>query len=83
MRAGRLGLAGGLIWGISLFIITWVSIYTGYAALFLGIVADIYPGYNISPIGSFIGLGYGFVDAFIFFWLLAGLHNLFGGCRAK
>jgi hypothetical protein len=83
MRPLSLGISGGLIWGISLFVMTWVSMWTGYAGAFLGIIESIYPGYEVSGIGSWIGLGYGFVDAFIFFWLLAAIHNCIKRCCRK
>jgi hypothetical protein len=71
-----LGIALGTIWGGSLFITTWLSYYTGYGKLFLEALAQsIYPGYSISPIGSFLGLFYGFVDGLISASLIAWIYN--------
>lgn len=75
LNATRLGLAGGILWGIGMFICTILALYTGYATHFLEIMADIYPGYSISWGGSIIGLIYGFLDVFIGLFLLGWLYN--------
>jgi len=72
-----LGLAGGIIWGFSLLLMTWLSIWTDYGSLFLSIVNDVYPGYSISFLGSLVGLFWGFLDAFLFFYFLGWLYNFF------
>jgi len=73
----KLALAGGILWGFCIFICTILAIYFGYATQFLTIMADIYPGYTITGIGSVVGLLYGFVDGFIALYLLAWLYNKF------
>lgn len=71
-----LGLALGSVWGALLFITTLLSYYTGYAHLFLAVLAgSIYPGYTISPSGSLVGLLYGFADGFICALLIALIYN--------
>lgn len=71
-----LGIALGLVWGGSLFLTTWLSYYTGYGKLFLEVLAQsIYPGYTISPLGSFLGLFYGFLDGLISAGLIALIYN--------
>lgn len=75
-----LGIALGAVWGGSLFITTWVSYYTGYGKLFLEVLAEsIYPGYAISPLGSFLGLLYGFLDGFISASIIAWIYNRIAG----
>jgi hypothetical protein len=70
------GIALGLVWGGSLFVTTWLSYYTGYGKLFLEVLArSIYPGYAISPLGSFLGLFYGFLDGFVSARLIAVIYN--------
>lgn len=71
----RLGIAGGILWSLSIFLCTILAIYTGYPTQFLHLIASIYPGYSISWSGSFIGLLYGFIDAFVGLFLLAWLYN--------
>lgn len=73
----RLGLSGGILWGLSVFVLTVISLYTGYAAEFLNLLGSIYPGYTISWLGSFFGAIYGFLDAFLGLFLLAWLYNRF------
>jgi len=75
LNAKYFGLAGGILWGLSMFVITLVSVFTGYGTGFLNIVSNIYPGYSISLLGSVIGLIYGFIDAFIGLYIFAWLYN--------
>jgi len=74
-----LGLAGGVLWGVSMFIMTLVSCYTGYGSMFLSLMADVYPGYEVSLFGSLIGLVYGFIDGFIGLFIFGWLYNKFNG----
>lgn len=75
LKEKNLGVAAGIIWAASMFVCTVLAIYTSYASDFLWIMKSIYPGFTISWSGAFLGLIYGFVDAFIFFWLLAFVYN--------
>jgi len=71
-----LGISLGVVWGISIFITTWLSYYLGYGRLFLEVLAgSIYPGYSITPIGSFVGLIYGFVDGLVSGSIIAMIYN--------
>lgn len=77
-----LGAALGIVWGGSLFLTTWLSYYTGYGRLFLETLAlSIYPGYSITPAGSFVGLFYGFADGFVSASIIGWLYNRFAGQR--
>lgn len=78
LNAKNLGLAGGIMWGFILFIVTLVSDMNGYAIEFLNVIKSIYPGYSISLIGSIIGLAYGFVDAFVALFIFAWIYNWLG-----
>lgn len=71
----KLGLAGGIVMAVSLFICTVLAIYTGYSREALSLLPSVYPGYSISWPGAFIGLIYAFIDAFIGFYVLAWLYN--------
>jgi len=71
-----LGIAVGVLWGGALFITTWLSYFTGYGALFLKTLAEsIYPGYSITPAGSFLGLCYGFIDGFVSASIVGWIYN--------
>lgn len=82
LRPIYLGVSIGIVWGVSLFITTWLSFYTGYGKLFLDVLADsIYPGYSISPLGSILGLIYGFLDGLISGSLIGYIYNKLSGDR--
>ncbi len=71
-----LGIALGFVWGGALFLTTWLSYFTGYGRFFLvAIPQSLYPGYTISPFGSFLGLIYGFIDGFISGALIGWIYN--------
>lgn len=65
-----------LIWGIGLFIGTWWIILFDGATGDITIIGQIYRGYNISPLGSLIGLIWGLVDGLIGGAIFAWLYNL-------
>jgi hypothetical protein len=70
------GVAFGTVWGGALFITTWLSYFTGYGSLFLEVLArSIYPGYTITPAGSFLGLIYGFLDGCVCAILIGWIYN--------
>jgi hypothetical protein len=71
----KLGVSGGILWGGCMAISTILALYTGYLTPFLNIMSSVYPGYDISWMGVLSGLIYGFVDAFVGFYLLAWLYN--------
>jgi hypothetical protein len=71
----KLGIAAGLLWGFGLFMISLLSSYFGYGTKLIELIMDIYPGYNTSLWGCFLGLVYGFADGFFFFFFLAWIYN--------
>jgi hypothetical protein len=77
LNAKALGFTAGLMWGVSLFLMTLISVATGLWMVILTIVMDYYPGYMISVPGAFIGLAYGFIDGFVMMYILAWLYNRF------
>jgi len=80
LRPAALGAALGTVWGAAIFVTTWISYYTGYGRGFLEALAvSIYPGYSITPAGSFLGLAYGFADLFVAGFLVGWLYNRFSG----
>ncbi|MCC5832421.1 MAG: bacteriophage holin [Chlamydiales bacterium] len=76
IHPGKLGLSGGILWGLLLFCMTWISMYTGYGMFWLSKWIDAYPGYELSMAGSFIGLAYAFIDGFVSLFLIAWVYNL-------
>jgi len=72
----KLGLSAGIIWGVWLFIMTWIAMFTSYGMFWLSQWMDIYPAYNLSVGGAFLGLIFGFIDAFVSFFIFGWLYNL-------
>ena len=70
-------LAGGLIWGLGLFFMTWWIIAFEGQTGEQTIIGLVYRGYNISAMGSLIGLVWGFVDGLIGGFVFAWLYNRF------
>jgi prepilin signal peptidase PulO-like enzyme (type II secretory pathway) len=75
INAKNLGLAGGILWTVVIFLTTLISMWTGWASEFLNLMSGVYPGFNVSYLGAVIGAVWGFLDGFIGFWLLAWLYN--------
>ena len=71
------GLTCGLIWGLGLFCLTWwVILFEGTTHALLGI-GHLYRGYDISPMGSLIGMLYGFADGGVGGLVFAWVYNFF------
>ena len=69
----------GLLWGGGLLLLTWwVILFDGPSTVptFLG---RIYRGYQLTPVGSVIGLVWGLVDGAIGGAIFAWLYNTIGG----
>ena len=76
-------LACGILWGIGLFLITWWIIFFEGTACGILCIEHLYLGYDISPIGSFIGLLWGFIDGLICGAVFAWLYNFIATRTAK
>lgn len=66
----------GLVWGLGLFILTWWIIAFDGATGDVTFIGRIYRGYKITPMGSFIGLIWAFLDGLIGGAIFAWLYNL-------
>ena len=77
LNAKSFGLAGGILWGVFVLIMTLIATSTNYGAEFLNLLASIYPGYKINYLGSLTGLIYGFIDGFTGCYIFAWLYNKF------
>lgn len=69
-------LAFGIWWGVGVFLLTWWFILKGIDAGSVSILQITYIGYSISPLGSFVGLVWGFFDGAICGAVLAWLYNM-------
>ena len=78
------GVALGAVWAVSIFFLGLTAMWWGYGADFVVAVGKLYIGYKPTVLGSFIGLLYGFVDFFVFGFLIAWLYNaIFSSCANK
>ena len=78
MKVMRVAVAGGIVWGATIFLTTLLNLYLGYGTVFLNWVASIYPGYSISLVGSVIGLVYGFLDVFVGVYIITWVYKQVG-----
>jgi len=70
-------LTSALFLGVGLFIVTWWIIAFDGATGDVTFIGHVYRGYNISPVGSVIGLLWGLVDGAISGLIFAWLYNFF------
>ena len=77
------GLACGLVWGLGVFCLPWWVMAFEGATGDLMVLGHIYRGFNISPLGSVIGLVWGLFDGFFGGLILAAIYNLLVGCRLR
>jgi hypothetical protein len=68
-------IASGLIWGFGLFAFTWWRMLFGEEGEDDTIIARIYRGYSITPIGSVVGLAWGLLDGAACGAIFAWLYN--------
>jgi len=75
LNAKTFALTCSLIWGFGIFFLTWwVIIFDGATGdpTFIGLF---YRGFNISAMGSLIGLVWGLVDGYVGGFVFAWLYN--------
>jgi hypothetical protein len=70
-----LGVALGLCWGLSIFLLTFFILWHGQTMELTSKLGRIYLGYTVSVPGAFVGLLYGFVHGFIGGWFVAFVYN--------
>lgn len=82
VRARRLGaiasgLVAGVLSGAGLFAATiWLVLKGGHpVGPHLALLGQFFVGYNVTPLGSVVGLLYGFVAGFVVFFCGASLYN--------
>ena len=64
-----------IIWGLGLFLITWWFMIFEGASGDTTLIGRVYVGYNISPLGSVIGLLWATVDGLVLGAIFAWLYN--------
>jgi hypothetical protein len=71
-----LALATGTVWGLALFILTLVAAGRGIGSN-LSHISAVFIGYEVTYVGSLIGLAYGFASGLVAGGLLAAVYNAF------
>ena len=69
----------GIFWGLSVFLLAWWMIWKRGMTGDLTTLGQIYIGFNLSVVGSLIGLAWGFVDGLIGGAIFAWLYNKLAG----
>ncbi len=77
LNVRALALAGGIAWGLMIFLLTYWFLIFGYEGETLARLSNVYLGYSVTWYGAFVGLIWGFVDGLIGGALLAWLYNKF------
>ena len=76
LRKRALGMALGIIWGVSIFLVTIWAVVRGHGET-LTLLGGYYLGYSVTYVGAVIGLIWGFIHGFIAGVLTAWLYNMF------
>src|SRR3989338_2070295 len=79
LNARALGLAGGIISGACVLLMTLATYFWGLFPSYTGILIDIYGllAYSVTPGGALLGAIYSFIDGFIVLYVLAWMYNKF------
>ncbi len=77
LNIAAFALAFGVWWGGAVFLLTWWLILLGADTGTMSLLQTAYIGYTLSPLGSLVGLVWGFFDGAIGGAILAWLYNLF------
>lgn len=77
------GLTAAIWWGLGMFLMTWWIIASRGASAEPNFVSMVYWGYTITPLGSAIGLAWGFVDGLVCGAVFAWLYNLLAAKLTK
>lgn len=78
-----LGVAFGILKGICLMLIAWISLYWGYGTPMIEHVAQVYHGYSPTIMGGLIGGAYGLIGGFIFGVIFGWIYNFCLCCCQK
>lgn len=72
-----LGVALGSIFGLLIFSATIILVLKGGEQIGtnLGLLGNFFLGYDVTPIGSIVGLIYGFIVGFAIGWMIAFVRN--------
>jgi hypothetical protein len=83
LKIWSFALACGILWGLGLFFLTWWAILWDGATGEATLIGRFYRGYEISAVGSLLGLLWGFFDGLIGGAIFAWLYNLLARDHGK
>jgi hypothetical protein len=71
-----LGVAGGIVFGLLILLLTLLHVVSGPEDAFIGLLSAYFYGYSVSFSGALIGGFWGFVTGFVAAWFGAFVRNL-------
>jgi len=77
LKPSALALTAGIIWGGMVMLATWWVLLFNTGGGTIMKLKNFYLGYDVTFLGGVVGLLWGFVEAFIFGYLIALLYNVF------
>lgn len=80
---GRFGFAFGLIWALGILLMGWAAWLWNYGVDFVNVMGSVYLGFKPTFVGAIIGAIWGFIDLFIFAWLVALVYNCMCGRKSE
>lgn len=83
LKISAFAMTTGLVWGLGLFMITWWIIFFDGSTGETLLIGKVYRGYNVSALGSLVGLAWGLVDGIIGGAIFAWLYNKITTCTTK
>jgi hypothetical protein len=75
LNVRAIALSAGIIWALLIFLFTWWLYVRQISVGQPTLVGKIYPFFTISPLGSLLGLIYGFIDGLVVGAAFAWLYN--------
>jgi tetrahydromethanopterin S-methyltransferase subunit G len=85
LNANILGLVLGIILGLGIFAATNFLILKGGEVVgpHLALLANFFPGYRVTFLGSIIGFGYGLLCGYVAGFIIASIYNLVVRLKSK
>ncbi len=78
--ACKFAMAGGIVGALCMFLMTLLAVYTGYGMYCARMMVNMFPGYQITLVGSLVGALYGFLKVFFTLLIFAVIYNKLLSC---
>jgi hypothetical protein len=78
LSPSRLGVSLGIVWGVGILLVGVMAMIRPGSMEAMIELLSLYPGFEASVSGIFIGFFWGFIDGFIGAFVVAWLYNWFG-----